>query len=255
MAGEFLTTREVEQLVHLNRVTIYRLIREGQFPAVKVGSQWRFKRSAVEAWLTSHHPTPPSESQEPPRPNEYVAAFHNSEVVRVLQAFSKAMGLSICVIGPGGETILDCMNCHSFCAAMQASQQGRACCQEVRRSFTSSPIENCIAGVSYIKTPVHIADQLIGYIVMGPLVRDAYQMETIRQHLPEAAATLGIAPETLLSELSTIQTLDTGQLEVLRSLLNTVASTTLQITVERQRSDERLKTIARLAAGSQTPHL
>jgi excisionase family DNA binding protein len=42
MDNELLTTREVQSLVRLNRITIYRLIREGEFPAIKVGGQWRF---------------------------------------------------------------------------------------------------------------------------------------------------------------------------------------------------------------------
>ena len=53
MSDSLLTTREVELLIRLNRVTIYRLIREGSFPAIKVGGQWRFPRGAVEAWLES----------------------------------------------------------------------------------------------------------------------------------------------------------------------------------------------------------
>lgn len=51
MDSDLLTTREVEQMIQINRVTIYRLIRESGFPAVRVGSQWRFPREAVENWL------------------------------------------------------------------------------------------------------------------------------------------------------------------------------------------------------------
>ena len=238
-------------MVRLNRVTIYRLIREGQFPAMKVGSQWRFQRAAVEQWLTSQQPTTPAEqTHDTAHPNEYVAAFHNPEVILVLQAFAKAMGLSIFAIDPQGATILDCMNCHPFCVNMQVTQPGRARCQEVRDAFAFNEMRDCVTGASYIKTPVYVADQIIGYTVMGPLVRDAYHMEQMRQCLPETAAALGIAPEVLLRQLSAIQTLNAGQLEVLQSLLSTVMSTVVQVSVERWRTEDRLKTIARLATGS-----
>lgn len=31
--------------------TIYRLIQTGDLPAVRIGGQWRFRRSDLDAWL------------------------------------------------------------------------------------------------------------------------------------------------------------------------------------------------------------
>ena len=218
---------------------------------MKVGSQWRFQRAAVEQWLTSQQSATPAEQHHAAaQPNEYVDAFHNPEVILVLQAFAKAMGLSIFVIDPQGATILDCMNCHPFCVSMQATQPSRGRCQEVRDAFALDELRDCVTGASYIKTPVYVAEKHIGYTVMGPLVHNAYQMELMRQRLPETATTLGIAPEVLLSQLSAIQTLNASQLEVLQSLLSTVMSTVVQGSVERRRTEDRLKTIVRLATGS-----
>jgi excisionase family DNA binding protein len=33
--------------------TVYRLIRAGELPAVRVGRQWRFRRADLESWLTA----------------------------------------------------------------------------------------------------------------------------------------------------------------------------------------------------------
>jgi excisionase family DNA binding protein len=48
---DFLTTAEVIDYLHVNLRTVYRLLKAGQLPAVRVGRQWRFRRSDVDAWL------------------------------------------------------------------------------------------------------------------------------------------------------------------------------------------------------------
>lgn len=47
----FLTTEEVLGWLKVTPRTIYRLIRAGELPAVRVGRQWRFRRSDLENWL------------------------------------------------------------------------------------------------------------------------------------------------------------------------------------------------------------
>jgi excisionase family DNA binding protein len=47
----FLTTDEVKARLRVTPRTIYRLIRSGELPAVRVGRQWRFRRSDLDRWL------------------------------------------------------------------------------------------------------------------------------------------------------------------------------------------------------------
>ena len=49
----FLTTEEVLEYLQVNLRTVYRLIKAGKIPAVRVGRQWRFKREDLDAWLES----------------------------------------------------------------------------------------------------------------------------------------------------------------------------------------------------------
>jgi len=51
MDDTFLTTEEVLDYLHVNLRTVYRLIKAGKIPAVRVGRQWRFKRADLDAWL------------------------------------------------------------------------------------------------------------------------------------------------------------------------------------------------------------
>jgi excisionase family DNA binding protein len=57
MADEvFLTTEDVLEYLHVNLRTVYRLIKAGRIPAVRVGRQWRFRKRDIDAWLESQRP-------------------------------------------------------------------------------------------------------------------------------------------------------------------------------------------------------
>jgi len=47
----FLTTEEVLDYLQVNLRTVYRLIKAGKIPAVRVGRQWRFRKRDIDAWL------------------------------------------------------------------------------------------------------------------------------------------------------------------------------------------------------------
>jgi len=49
----FLTTEEVLDYLQVNLRTVYRLIKAGKIPAVRVGRQWRFRKHDIDAWLES----------------------------------------------------------------------------------------------------------------------------------------------------------------------------------------------------------
>jgi excisionase family DNA binding protein len=52
----FLTTEEVLEYLHVNLRTVYRLIKAGKIPAVRVGRQWRFRKRDIDGWLETQRP-------------------------------------------------------------------------------------------------------------------------------------------------------------------------------------------------------
>jgi excisionase family DNA binding protein len=56
MDESFLTTEEVLDCLRVNLRTVYRLIKAGKIPAVRVGRQWRFRKRDIDAWLESQRP-------------------------------------------------------------------------------------------------------------------------------------------------------------------------------------------------------
>lgn len=55
-ADGLLTTDEVLDFLKVHARTVYRLIKTGDLPAVRVGRQWRVRRSDLDAWLESQRP-------------------------------------------------------------------------------------------------------------------------------------------------------------------------------------------------------
>lgn len=55
-----LTVKEVAAMLRVSAQTLYKMLEQGSIPAVKVGSQWRFEREKVRAWLeaqgAAHNP-------------------------------------------------------------------------------------------------------------------------------------------------------------------------------------------------------
>ena len=79
MDDTFLTTEEVLDYLQVNLRTVYRLIKAGKIPAVRVGRQWRFKRADLDAWLDGQHsrrsraaPAAPPRLATPDRPRVLV---------------------------------------------------------------------------------------------------------------------------------------------------------------------------------------
>ena len=56
MDESFLTTEEVLDYLQVNLRTVYRLIKAGKIPAVRVGRQWRFRKRDIDEWLESQRP-------------------------------------------------------------------------------------------------------------------------------------------------------------------------------------------------------
>src|SRR3982750_2486950 len=76
MDETFLTTEEGLEYLQVNLRTVYRLIKAGKIPAVRVGRQWRFRKRDIDSWLDSQRPrgnarpvaAPPRPSTAPTRP-------------------------------------------------------------------------------------------------------------------------------------------------------------------------------------------
>jgi len=48
--NKVLTVSELSDYLRVHRSTIYRLLKKGQLPGFKIGSDWRFNVEAIDEW-------------------------------------------------------------------------------------------------------------------------------------------------------------------------------------------------------------
>jgi excisionase family DNA binding protein len=57
-----MTVKELADYLRVHSTTIYRLLRRGELPAFKIGSDWRFNRARIDAWMIDGSRTQPRAS-------------------------------------------------------------------------------------------------------------------------------------------------------------------------------------------------
>ncbi|MCI0440329.1 MAG: excisionase family DNA-binding protein [Chloroflexi bacterium] len=48
-----MTVKELSEYLRLDRMTIYKMLKEGSIPASRIGHQWRFFREDIDEWIRS----------------------------------------------------------------------------------------------------------------------------------------------------------------------------------------------------------
>ncbi len=119
----FLTTEEVLEYLQVNLRTVYRLIKAGKIPAVRVGRQWRFRKRDIDAWLDSQRPRggaraarrPRRRGRPPPatrRPR--VLVVDDEASIRDLLAKTLALAEYDVDVAPDGRSALERMRLYPY---------------------------------------------------------------------------------------------------------------------------------------------
>jgi len=94
----FLTTEEVLEYLQVNLRTVYRLIKAGKIPAVRVGRQWRFRKRDIDAWLDAQRPrgdrTPAVAAERPARTVERPRVLVVDDEASIRELLSKTLALA-----------------------------------------------------------------------------------------------------------------------------------------------------------------
>lgn len=53
LTGPLLTVAEVAEVLRVSNMTVYRLIKAGELPALRVGKNYRIRESELEAYLAA----------------------------------------------------------------------------------------------------------------------------------------------------------------------------------------------------------
>jgi excisionase family DNA binding protein len=56
--AKVLTVTELSDYLRIHRSTVYRLLKAGQLPGFRIGSDWRFNVEAIDKWRFEHSVMP-----------------------------------------------------------------------------------------------------------------------------------------------------------------------------------------------------
>ena len=127
MDETFLTTEEVLEYLQVNLRTVYRLIKAGKIPAVRVGRQWRFRKRDIDAWLDSQRPrggsraaaAAPAAAASPGRPatgtaRPRVLVVDDEASIRDLLSKTLALAEYDVDVAPDGRSALERMRMYPY---------------------------------------------------------------------------------------------------------------------------------------------
>lgn len=115
----FLTTEEVLEYLQVNLRTVYRLIKAGKIPAVRVGRQWRFRKRDIDAWLDSQRPRgdrPAAATPAAPVRSARQRVLVVDDEASIRDLLSKTLALAEYDVdtAPDGTTALDRMRAFNY---------------------------------------------------------------------------------------------------------------------------------------------
>jgi excisionase family DNA binding protein len=115
----FLTTEEVLEYLQVNLRTVYRLIKAGRIPAVRVGRQWRFRKRDIDAWLDTQRPrrltTPaPASARTAPTERPRVLVVDDEASIRDLLAKTLALAEYDVDVAPDGRAALERIRIYNY---------------------------------------------------------------------------------------------------------------------------------------------
>lgn len=265
ITSKLLTTRELQDYLHLDRITIYRMLETGEIPAMKVGGQWRFSQTDIEEWLKrcqAKRPTPPARSRPLP-PAEALAiaarplaALHISDLVapsclEIIQGgFAEALGVSVGITDLTDAPVVPFSNSCAFCQYGWSSplywQRCQASWVALSTGAEAEPkVHVCHAGINYAAAPVLVQGQRLGLVVTGqflPAVPDAAFLRRVRQMAQEC----NLDANLLVSKVNTIRTFTPERVQLTTRLLVTIAIAVSEIANQNFQVRQKLAQVAQI---------
>jgi excisionase family DNA binding protein len=242
---DLLTTREVLDILKVDRITIYRMLQDGRLKGVKIGQQWRFPRREVEHLLGNA----PSQAEEP------VAESNNSFPTHCVQTiqdlFAEVGQISALVVDADGEPLTEISHPCRLCQVMQGTPSGQAACRAswkefARQSGGGARHFTCHAGINYMSAPIVNQEKAVGYLLAGEFYWQAPESQEQNERLQRLADAHRLPANTLRQASSSIPVISLEQYSRVETWPTTAARAVQSILNERFNFMNRLQQIASL---------
>jgi len=259
---DLLTTRQLQELLKVDRTTIYRIVKRGDLPAVRVGNQWRFPRKDVEAWLndtslleeisvtedTPHSSTTSTAAAAWDSSNAHFI-FPIECVQRIQDAFAEILGVTILVTNPEGAEITRSSNpCGLWDIARTAPEF-----RETYRRFWSelgadpdlqAQLRPDPLGLLWGRALIENGGQLRAMAIVGGIAPTEWPPENGR--ISELAIELAVPEPTLRIAFEQVHRNDTTSMERLLPFIQRIGDILEHIVAERVVIVDRMESITEL---------
>ncbi len=244
---DLLTTKELLDLLKIDRTTVYRMLNDGRLNGIKVGGQWRFSRREVEALLSG---TRAAEDKEPGLSTD-ILPVHCLQVIQ--NVFAEVAGVGVVTATPDGEPLTTFSNSCAFCDLIQSSPAGRQACAASRRDLLARrrarpEFATCHAGLQYTQAPIEIEGTVIATLVAGQFYTEAPAADEQRARVARLAETYGLDAGALADVAASLPVLDEHVRARIPNWLEDVAHTFEEVGRERAALLGRLRRIAEMSA-------
>lgn len=261
--AELLTTRDVQQLIRVDKSTIYRMAEGGRIPAIKVGRQWRFPAEQLDAWLREQHPAtahasvrPPGASPASPTNGDLRTMLPVDAIQSTADLLADLMGVMVIVTTMDGTAVTEVSNpCGLFEFASKAPGVVERCIDDWKRYGDGLDLEPRFRpshlGFLCARAFIRVGDRLAGMVIVGGIAPDAWPPA------PDAiallAGDLGLPTEDLAAHVEEVFRQSEGEQQRTLALLPRIGVLVSRLASERSHLVSRLEAIAMLAGAASEP--
>jgi excisionase family DNA binding protein len=241
--ADLLTTKELQDLLKIDRTTIYRMLKDGRITGVRVGNQWRFLREEIESTLAVSTSVG---KVSVPLPAD---ALPLHCVRPIQQVFAEIARVGSLTTSPEGEPLTEISNSCEFCSLILQSESGRQGCVSswkklAHQSDKQPQFATCHAGLQYARARIEVDGKLAAMVIAGQFYAQPTDPSEERRRIAGLAANYEIDPDALASAAEKIRVLDKRHEEQIGGWLQKVADTFEQVAHERASLMNRLQRIA-----------
>ena len=164
MEKNLLTAKQIQELLHVDRTTIYRMLKDGRLTGIKVGQRWRFSTQEVDELLSGaihldDESLPVSVDALP---------LHCMQPVQ--DVFAEIAEVGAVTASVDGQPLTRISNSCDFCKLIMGSEDGRQACIESWRTLAqqtnqSPEFISCHAGLQYARARIEVGGVLIAILV------------------------------------------------------------------------------------------
>ena len=251
--ADMLTAREMQELLQVDRSTIYRMAEAGRLPAVKVGKQWRFPGDLVHSWLSqqaapaSLHPQPaPAEAN-----HTDIGSLLPLGCVQLIQdTFAEALGVMLVTTDMAGNPVTEISHpCGLFAAISDKPDAVKKCIESWHTMANAIELEPkwmvTHLGLLCARGLIRVGAELKGMVVMGCVVPDNWPPPPDK--VAAMATELGVKAEVLQSHIDEAFLLDKTEQARVLGFVQRIANIVAHVATERNTLMGKLESIARLA--------